>query len=517
MRGRLVRPSLLVVIACVWFAASFFAIVWTWGLDPVIFPTPDEAQVRQAAGLIGKHQAPFLPVPIVDAEDLFHPRGWLTLGDKAWPSYAPVSIYCYGWLLRAGLIGLVLIVALPASGVAAFSAGVGLLLPPGRRWLALLTPALAFPALFWILRTWVNISPLLIGCSWSLFFWAKWRGTGQSGWFAASMLALGFGAAVRPDYAPYLFVVALLFSVAASPASWRLVLAYVATSGVLAVGANLVLNKVITGHALQAAYQVAVDRQWGPEPDSKIPGLGMLRSLIVPMGLPTLSVLGTAFRKYWLNMGPISLLLFGQLALVPLVLRGSRMSRALKVLGVLAILLFTVSRLQEGLYGAVIATGEVQHSVPRYLTPVYLIAVLPPVLFLGQCERRLVLIPGTVLLVALALTGGYGIVEPGLGSLRFVKEFVREKQVQFDILSRIIPPGAVVYTALDDKWLWSRWRLACIDKDDATATSIGRAMDAQLPVYLFMPPKHLLVALKRRKLGLVRVDARRSVWRMTPR
>src|SRR3954471_15028089 len=97
MRGRLVRPSLLVVIACVWFAASFFAIVWTWGLDPVIFPTPDEAQVRQAAGLIGKHQAPFLPVPIIDTEDLFHPRGWLTLGDKAWPSYAPVSIYCYGW------------------------------------------------------------------------------------------------------------------------------------------------------------------------------------------------------------------------------------------------------------------------------------------------------------------------------------------------------------------------------------------------------------------------------------
>lgn len=511
------RTSLPVLIGVAWFAASVFAILWTWGLDPLIFPSPDEAVVRYAAALISKHHAPFLSIPIDDPEDLFHPRSWLTLGNKAWPSYAPVGFYFYGWLLRGGLIGLLLVVALPASGVAAFSAGVGVLLPQGRRWLAALAPALAFPMLFWILRTWANISPLLIGCSWCLFCWAKWQETGSTAWLAGAIASIGFGAAVRPDYAAYLFVVVLLFSIAASPASWRLVLAFVGASGALAVAANLLLNRAITGHALKAAYQVAVDRQWGAEPESKIPGLGIVRSLVLPMGFPTWAVLSTAFRKYWLEMGPIAALLVGQLAIVPLLLRGTRLSRILKLIGVLAILLFVVSRLHDGLFGARRALGEVQHSVPRYLTPVYLIAVLPPVLFVGRSRSRLVLITGTLLLTAIALTGGYTICETGAGSLRFMKAFQHEKQAKLDALSGIIPVDAIIYTAAEDKWLWSRWRVASVDKDDETATSIARAANARLPVYVLGPTKRLLGTLKARQVAVVRVDGRHGVYKAEPR
>ncbi|MEO6600854.1 MAG: hypothetical protein ABIQ16_13330 [Polyangiaceae bacterium] len=512
VQARFCRPNVLVLIALAWFAAAFYAIVWTWGIDPLVFPTPDEAAVRYAADLIGKHHAPCLALPMADPEDLLHPRSWLTLGDKAWPTYAPVGFYVYGWLLRAGFVGRVVLIAMPASGVAAFSAGVGLLLPQDRRWLALLTPALAFPMLFWILRTWVNISPLLIGCSWCLLCWAKWQETDRSSWLAAALFFLGFGAAVRPDYAAYLFVVVSLFSLAARPARWRLIIAVVGASGVLAVSANMALNKVITGHALQAAYQVAVDRQWGPEPEHGIPGLGILRSLVVPMGLPTLAVLGTAFRKYWVDMGPIALLLFGQAAIVPLVLRGPRLSRILKVLGVLAILLFMVSRLHEGLYGAATQSGEVQHSVPRYLTPLYLIAVVPPVLFVARARSRLLFIPGTLLLAALALSGAYEISVHGFGSQRWLKGYVHGKLGELEALSRVIPTDAIVYSAAEDKWLWSRWRVASIDNENASAVSIARAVDAQLAVYVIAPSRRLNVALSRQHISLARVDGRHRVY-----
>jgi hypothetical protein len=513
------RPNVLLVVALVWFAAALYAVLWTWGLDPLVFPAPDEAVVRYAADLIRKHQAPFLALPVADPEDLFHPRSWITLGDKAWPSYAPVSFYVYGWILRAHTAGLLLVAALPASAVSAFSAGVGLLLPRPRRWLSLLAPAMAFPATYWLLRPWVNMSPLLIGVCWCLLFWAQWRVTERAGWLVAALVCLGFSAAVRPDYAAYLFVVALLFTVAARPQGWKLTFALVVSSGVLALAANMLLNKLITGHALRAAYQVAVDRQWGPEPDHQIPGLGMLHSLLVPMGLPTLRVFATTFSKYWLHMGPVALLLFGQLALVPLVLRGSRFSCISKAAGVLVILFFVASRLQDAVYGALVQHGEMQHSVPRYLAPVYLVSVLPPLLFLGWCRKRLVLVVGAAALAVLAASGGYQVWTQGSASLRFINGYVQDKQYVIRVLSRTIPSDATVYTASEDKWLWSRWRVCVIENDGATASSIARALEANLKVFVVQPGlapqiRHLAAALKRKHISLVRVDASRGVYRV---
>jgi hypothetical protein len=135
---------------------------------------------------------------------------------------------------------------------------------------------------------------------------------------------------------------------------------------------------------------------------------------------------------------------------------------------------------------------------------------------LGRCRSRLILIPGTLLLIALALSGGYQITTQGSGSLRFVKGFVHDKQRQLEALSRIIPSNAVVYSTAEDKWLWSQWRVARIDNNDATAASIARASDA-LPVYVLAPPRRLNVALQRRGFSLVRVDARRGVFRVARR
>src|SRR4051812_47429912 len=193
------RPGMPAILAGIWLALAFGLVLWMWGLNPLVFPSPDEAVVRYSAQLIGERGHPFLRLPFADPEDLAHPRSWVTLGGNAVPTYAPVSLYAFGYLLRLGHLGLLLILLLPATAVAAFAAGTAHLLPPGRRWLAFFAPLLAFPASYWLLRPWVNHSPMLAGVAWSFFFWARWRRFGSARALSWSALCIGMAAAVRPD------------------------------------------------------------------------------------------------------------------------------------------------------------------------------------------------------------------------------------------------------------------------------------------------------------------------------
>jgi len=513
----------LLLIACFWFVICLTTVLWSWGLDPLVFPSSDEAVVRYAAWQIEKGHGPFLDLPLADPEDLLHPRSWITLGMRATPTYAPVSFYVFGWLTRLHGFGLLLISALPASAVGAFAAGIARLLPRGRRWLALLAPALAFPALYWLLRPWMNISPFLASICWTVFAWASWRETGKQGWLVAALFCLGCGAAVRPDYAAYVFVLVLLFSVAASPGQYKQIFALVIASGVLALAPNLLLNRVITGHALQAAYQLSIDRMFGAEPPHTIPGLGMLRSLLLPMGIPSWEIGSTAFRKYWLDMGPIALIMLGQLALVPLLLKRPRQARYLLAGAALIMAFFALSRMHADLFGGSVDYGSVHHSVPRYLSPVYLLAALPPLLFLGQSRNRLLTLGGSLIAVAIALSGSYEIWLHQGSSFSFLHGFVTKKTAELARLSRRIPASAAVYTAKEDKWLWSGMRVFIVEDPKATAQSIERVAQAGLELYVFEPSrtaqfKRLVAELAKRHIslakpergGLYRVRAERS-------
>lgn len=523
VRSQFAPQGLPLAIAAIWFALGLAVVLWIWGLDPLVFQSPDEAVVRYAASLIRKRQGPFLSLPFADPEDLLHPRSWISIGNRATPTYAPVSFYVYGWLTRLrGGVGLFLIAALPASALGAFAAGTARLLPPSRRrWLAILAPVMPFPTVYWLLHPWINASPMLIGLCWSVFCWATWRESGRTSWLAATLLCLGYAAAVRPDLAAYLFAVALLLSVAASPKQWRLIAGLVCGSGVLALSVNLILNWVITGHPLTAAYQMQIDRQWGPEPAHTLPGLGMLRSLLLPMGIPAWSIGSEAFLKYWLKMGPIAALLVGQLLLVPLLMKGSRLARALNVGAVLLIVIFMISRMHDGVFGTHTSLGEVHHSVPRYLAPVYLMAALPPLLFVGRSSKGWVVAVGSVLIFALSASGCYEIAVRGQGSLRFVHRFVHDKQAALVQLRRFIPAGATVYTEKEDKWIWSGWRVWMVGEPEATAVSIERALAANVELFVVEPKrtalfKQLRATLRRRRISLVRIDAWRGVYRVDP-
>ncbi|HWZ88545.1 MAG TPA: hypothetical protein VNW92_06835 [Polyangiaceae bacterium] len=509
-------------IAVLWFAVALATQLWAWGLNPVVFPTPDEALVRFAAAVIGEHGTPFLKLPFPDPEDLAHPRSWLSLGDTALPTYAPVSLYAYGLLLRLHSVGLLLIAAFPATAIAAFAAGVALLLPVGRRWLALLAPALGFVSLYWLLRPWMNISPVLACLCWAFFFWALWRKSDQNRWLLASLLCVAGGAAVRPDYAAFLLLIALLLAVAASPSRWKLIIALVTLAGAAALLPNLVLNKLVTGHAFRAAYQMALDRQYGADDSHGLPGLGVLRTLLVPMGLPTLREGASLFVKYWVKMSPVALLLFGQLAIVPLLRKKSLISRVLYSVALLLIAFLMISRMHDELFGGAQAVGIAAHSVPRYLAPVYLFAALPPLLFLGQCSARVPLFVGATLACALAASSVYEVgIEQPFSSVS-INAFVHKNQVLLDALAEKLPKDALVYSATMDKILWSRWRVGTIDAPNDSAASINRAVVAGLPVFVFEPQlgrqsRRTAAALSELGLALVRVPAGRGLYRVERR
>jgi hypothetical protein len=506
------------VIVGAWFVATFGAIVWVSGLDPLTMASPDEAVSRLSASLIRQHGRPFLWLSFPDPEDLAHPRHWVSVGDKAIPVYAPVALYYYALLLRLGTVGLVLIAALPASSAAAFAAGIAKLLPASRRWLAGLAPLLGFPALYWLAQPWMNLSVLLICVCWAFFFWASWRETRSPRYLAIALFVVGAGAAVRPDYAAYLLLVALLFAISASPSEWKRIFVLVTLAGAAAVALNLALNNLVTGNPLLAAYQIVEGRDVGG-------GVGRglvewLRELLLPMGLPTPRLALHFLIKYWLKMGALGVLLVGQLTLVPILLARPPWSRLLCALGLAVILGFMASRMDPGVYGASAPVAMVHHSIPRYWAPVYLLVALPPLLFLGRCRKRSVLVVGAAMASAIALSGAYEIVKHQPASLSQLRRYFHQNELLLQTLAAELPSDAMVYSIRHDKVLWSRWRVGTVDEPERTATSIDRAIDARLSVFVFEPgfgvtqSRRLASSLRKRHLALVAVDPRRGLYRI---
>lgn len=506
------RDPLLAVLALAWFVAVFAAIIWTWGLDPQVTLMPDELVNRQAAELLRSHGTLQLRLPFEDLEDLAHPRFWISVGGYAVPAYAPVAIYWFGSWLRLGKLGLVLILALPAAAVSAFAVGVAKLLPRDRRWLAAVAPLLGAPALYWLARPWMNISPLLSCLCWAFYFWASWRSSGDAGFLSYAAAAIGLAAAVRPDYAPYLFVAALLVGLTAGAEHRKRVIVSILAAGSAAVAVNLLLNKSSTGDPLLAAYQIQLVRHEGGDTGASA-SIGrrlirLLTQLLAPMGVPSPKTALNFLSNYWFHLGSIAGLTLAQLTLLPLLLRQPRSKQVLYGLALLVMFCFMLSRMDSTLFGASTELSSLDHSIPRYWSPIYLLAALPPILFLGQARSKPVLVAGGAALIWLAAANAYDICVGTRWSLVNARQFRERKTIVLRTLVDTVPRQAFVYTETHDKVLWRHWRVGTIDEPATTAKSIRRAFEAGLDVFVFEPTwKHrdfvkLDHALRREGLAL---------------
>jgi hypothetical protein len=475
-----------VLTACValaWFALIVLAIAATAGLEPIAFFSPDEAVNRLAGSLVSRTGRPFLELPFPDPENAAHPRLWFSLGARAVPLYPPVSLFVYGLLTYLGTPGFLLVIMLPASGVAAFSAGVARLLPPRRRWLAALAPALPAPTLYWFVRPWMNIAPLLVGVGWAFYAWTHWRERGRVGWLAALFACIGAGAAVRPDYTAYLLLATLCFSAAARPADWRSLVIASATAGGGALLVNLPLNKLITGHAFLAAYQLVLEPTQGtPTPL----WLRLPRLLLFPIGLPAPSTIVPMFVKYWLALGSVAALLVAQLAWFPLFRREPRHSLSLWLGGALVVIVFMISRMDPDTFGAMRDTPMVLDSIPRYWSPVYLLAAVPPLVYVGRSERRAVFGAGTALLAIVALFAVREAWFDAAQCLATSPSLVRNSARRFKELDRYVGRNAIVYTLGFDKLIWSKVRVGSVEEPAKAAKSMERALDRGMDVFLYL-------------------------------
>jgi hypothetical protein len=516
-RGSFSRAVL--AIAGAWFVAALSAICWAEGLNPRVFCTPDEAANRQAAAVIKKTGRPVLELPFEDPEDLAHPRAWLSQGSVAIPIYPPVPIYFYALLLRIGPLGRFLLALLPASALAALAAAAARLLPERRRLLAALAPALAMPALYWLLRPWMNVCALLTCVCWAVYCFSHYCVAGRKGWLVATMACVGAAAAPRPDYTVYLLLVSMLLAWGREPARWRLIAALAVAAGGAALLANLLGNYLVTGHPFRAAYQLAMAED--PTAKHLNPVVKLVELLFFPMAFPGFGAVGQALFRYWVAMQPSWLLLAAQVSLL-LFLKPARTSERVAV-GVTLVLActFMISRVDPGLFGMDRDTPHVNDSLPRYWAPVYLLASIPPLLVVGRAKSRWLTLAGGVVLVALAAGNLVDVVWRSPQSVRHQHNILRRDRDWLDRLQPLLPRDAVVYTPTLDKVLWSRYRVASTDEDATrTARSMERAVQSSLPVFFWSYPfepraeRALETALFRHDLALIKVNDRLQLYKI---
>jgi hypothetical protein len=501
------------LLALLWFGAALATVLWVWGLNPQTFQG-DEAVNRMAAARIHDVGRAIVDVPVDDPEDLLHMHEWTSIGRHAVPIYPPVTFYLYGWLLELGVFGQLLIAALPASGVAAFFFGLARLLPPSRRWLALPAPLLGMPAMYWLLRPWANVSLMLTCLCWGFCWWTLWRERRTMRYLAAALFAVGAAASVRPDFAAHLLTAAMLFSLAVAPRSYRAIIGLVLASGLCAVGANLLLNRLVSGTSFRPVYETMLDRDHAVDSAGS---LAILLRLWFPIGVPSAAEMLEFIQKYWLSLGQLKWLLAAQLALIPLFFGIGWLARAFYALALLALLFMMISHVGATLFGASETTPLVQHSIPRYWTPLYLFAALPPLLLLGRARFRPAIAVGAVLACLLAWSSLDGIFRTQVTSFPGLREQTRNGSRLLDRLSEQIPPDAIVYSVSRHGTLWTRFKMGLILENDATAASMGRCVRAGLPVYIYSPhfsPRKLAPALAKRRLKIITVDRRMSIFRV---
>ena len=240
----------------------------------------------------------------------------------------------------------------------------------------------------------------------------------------------------------------------------------------------------------------------------------------MPMGVPKPRVALAFLSKYWLEMGPVAGLSVAQLALVPILWSRPRLVRVLYALGLLVMLCFVLSHMDENLNGASEHLAAVHHSMPRYWSPVYLLAALPPILFLGRCQKRPLFVAGVVLACALSAANVYELGRREGSSLFQLYQFARRWEARVPALANRIPSAAMVYSATYDKVLWPYWRVGTMAEPGPTASSMRRAIDANLEVFLFEPrfPRARLAALQRAlksaRLTITSID-RRGIFSVT--
>lgn len=519
-----VEDRLVVGAAVLWFVVVFAAIVWMQhGTNPRYFSSPDETVQRHAAQLIADHGRPFDSVNQPDPDDLLHERLWVTTGDHAVPAYPPVGYYLQGGALKIPVFGILLVPAFAALAVAALVLAAARF-SPSRRILAITAPLLAFPALYYLMRPWMNISMMLSCVCLALYFWSNWLESRSTRSLALASACLGLAVAIRPDYALLFLALACAGACAeARPHERKRLIVALVSAGAGAVAVNLVLNTVTVGHPFSTAYAIWDSRNGIERPWTGLPGpLASIGLAVAPYGLPSVHEASKQLQLYWLHLGPVAFLLLGQLALIPLLAVQSRTRRFAYIAAVGIAGAFVFTHISSDLFGADDDSALLRDSLTRYWSPVYLLAAIAPLVFVMRARREWA---GVAVVLVVAILGARTLWSGQPESVTSMHSLYSERAAEVEAWRTQIPPQALVYTMNLDKLLWSRWDTATIptspDDQQAAADSMSGVLKGGRPVYIAqigLPDAvrmQLAVALLKHQLVLRQLDSTGETFEVT--
>jgi hypothetical protein len=186
----------------------------------------------------------------------------------------------------------------------------------------------------------------------------------------------------------------------------------------------------------------------------------------------------------------------GQVALWSLFRQKTRLERVGHGLALLVILMFLTSRMDPTTSGAGGRYSEVHHSIPRYWTPVYLLAPVAPLWWLArQGGRRL--LAGALVAGAVGIFGVLRVVSQSPQSLVELRAFARQAEERADRVAEHVPRDAMIYGRIADRVLWSRYRVGFLDELEPTAASLARAFSHRIPTFVWLRPQDKLPPLRK--------------------
>ncbi len=494
---------LATVIAGAWFLLALATVTWVFGSpDRTAFQSPDEVITARGAHLVAESGVPRAAAPFDDPTTLARMRNWVLTEDGDHIGSVPATApYVYGIprMLPGGGWFLFL---LPALGVGLL-AGASSLALRRERWLGALVPALAFPALYWMLRPWHNVGLELALASVAgalLVGFARLRRPV----LAVAGVAVAMSAAlVRPDHVHLLLGLPLIWLVALDGADgrWRRWTMVIAAAAAAWVGGVLLGNLVTTGQAMVSPIDLLdfPSEIRGPGRDLPKP-LPQLIIILAPKGWIAPGVVARQLLKYWIQLGPIApVVAVGLLASTAAALRAWRTRAPLAIAATASMALavwHALTRISTTDLGASSPDPALVHSYPRYTALVYIAFAIATVVTISRIERppwRHVA-AGVAVLVALGgvTTLFRGPIEvEGFVTLRSA---LQDADEYAEAVAQL-PDDAIVYSRRVDKYVWASHPVAKYQYDrvlagvgpiayDLLPTSFLAAIDAGLTPYL---------------------------------
>ncbi len=447
-------------MAAVWGLAALVVLVYVWGSpERTALQFPDEMSSARGIHLTAETGRPVADVPFEDPSSLNRMRMWADVPDGRTAAYPTALPFLYG-SLRALPGGAWAIFVLPAMGVAAMAAAAARL-AGDRPWLGAAAPALAFPATYWILRPWVNVSlelALAMAALWCLVRW--WTDDAEDRWAYAAVALATLAAVVRPDHVHLLLGSTLIWTLARRPRRWPRWLGVHVLGGLVYVGLVVAGNLATTGEALTTP----IDLLAFPEEFRDVgTDLGFpfreLVLVVAPKGIPPLSEIARQLGKYWLRLGPVAPVVVGGLVVAGVLARRAVVERravAVATTTTLALLIgHTVSRVDPQVWGANLDQPWINHTIPRYTALLYVAFALLIVASVARLAGRR-LVAGAAAVAMLAAAGAIYPFLPPVEADGWVAHRVvlREADAYARDLAPQLPADAIAYSIRLDRYLW---------------------------------------------------------------